>query len=302
MDSVTPARVPLVRRILGFSFVRLLVGILVVGVPAGFVSMGVHALSLPQEIASLVAAIGIAAAGVICYVLYVRYVEQRRADELDAAYAPRELVRGMVGGTLLLSGVVGVLAALGDAHVVSMNSPAALAGPFAMALSSGVYEELLMRGILFRVVERPLGTWISMAISAAFFGAAHLANPGATLFTSTAVALEAGIMLAAAYTVTRRLWVPIGIHFGWNFAQGGIYGIAVSGNPITGWLKTELSGPVLLSGGSFGAEGSLVAVVICLATGVWLVWLSVKRGNIIAPMWARNRAVGKVELPGPVAG
>jgi membrane protease YdiL (CAAX protease family) len=302
MESVNPAQVPLVRRILGFSFVRLLVGILIVGVPAGFVSMAVHALSLPQEIAGLLAAVGIAASGLICYLLYVRYVERRRADELDAAFAPRELVQGLAGGTILLGGVVGVLALLGDARVVSMNSPAVLAGPFAMALSSGVYEELLMRGILFRVVERPLGTWISMAVSAVFFGAAHYANPGASLFTSAAIALEAGIMLAAAYTATRRLWVPIGIHFGWNFAQGGIFGIAVSGNPVTGWLQTELSGPVLLSGGSFGAEASVVAVGICLATGFWLVRLSVKRGNIVAPMWVRGRVEEKTELPGPAAG
>jgi membrane protease YdiL (CAAX protease family) len=302
MESAAPATVPLLRRILGYTVVRLLVGILVVGVPAGFVSMGVHALALPSEDAGVVAAVGIAGAGVICYLLYVKYVEQRRADELDGAYALKELAIGVGGGTLLLCLVVGVLALLGDARIASTKTWNVLVAPFAMAVSSGVYEELLMRGILFRVVERPLGTWLSLAISAAFFGAAHLANPGASFFTAAAISLEAGIMLAAAYMATRRLWVPIGIHVGLNFAQGGLFGIAVSGNPVTGWLKTELSGPEVLSGGPFGAEGSLVAVLLCLATGVWLVRVSIQRGNIIAPMWVRRRMEVQAAPSSPGAG
>jgi membrane protease YdiL (CAAX protease family) len=179
---------------------------------------------------------------------------------------------------------------------VKVNSWYLMAGPFAMALSSGFYEELLLRGILFRIIERPLGTWISLTISALVFGAGHLANPGATLFTSAAIAVEAGVLLAGAYMMTRRLWVPIGIHFGWNFAQGGIFGIAVSGNPVVGWLTTSLEGPKLLSGGSFGAEASIVAVTLCTCTGGWFVWRSIRLGQIRPPMWAARRET--VDPPG----
>jgi uncharacterized protein len=282
----------LLRRILDFTLVRLLVGVLVVGVPGGVFTALVYQMGLPREMAGVITAIGIAGIGLICYSLYVKHVEQRKPDELAGEFAPRELGLGVAGGILLLSSVVAILALLGNARITGMNSPAILVAPIAMALSSGVFEELLMRGVLFRVVERGLGTWISMGISALFFGAAHMANPGASVFTSVAISLEAGIMLAAAYTATRRLWVPIGIHFGWNFAQGGLFGIAVSGNPVDGWLKTELSGPELLSGGAFGAEGSLVAVVLCLAAGTALVWLTIKRGNVVEPPWvAKHREV-----------
>jgi uncharacterized protein len=289
MQSSTGPNPSLYRRILDFTFVRLLVGILVVGVPGGVFTALVYQMGLPKEMAGVVSAVGIAGIGLLCYSLYVKYVEQRRPDELSTEFAPRELSAGIAGGILLLSSVVALLALLGNARFTGANSPAILVGPVAMALSSGVFEELLIRGILFRVVERGLGTWISMGVSAAFFGAAHMANPGASLFTSAAIALEAGIMLAAAYTATRRLWLPIGIHFGWNFAQGGIFGIAVSGNPVAGLLKTELSGPELLSGGGFGAEGSLVAVVVCVLAGVALVWLTIRRGNVVEPYWIARR-------------
>src|SRR3546814_14021170 len=86
-----------------------------------------------------------------------------------------------------------------------------------------------MRGVIFRLIERWLGSWIALAISAALFGAGHLANPNASWFAAVCIALEAGIMLGAIYMVTRRLWAAVGIHAAVNFTPGGVYGIAISG-------------------------------------------------------------------------
>jgi membrane protease YdiL (CAAX protease family) len=136
-------------------------------------------------------------------------------------------------------------------------------------------------------MEESLGTWLALLISALIFGLMHIANPNATLWSALAIAIEAGIMLAAAYTLTRRLWLPIGIHFAWNFVQGGIFGVAVSGNGVRGLLQSTLSGPALLSGGEFGAEASIFAVIVCLAAGVYLIQAAWKKGNILKPFWTR---------------
>jgi len=145
----------------------------------------------------------------------------------------------------------------------------------------------LVRGILFRIMEEALGTWLALILSALLFGLMHIANPNATLWGALAIAIEAGIMLAAAFVFTRRLWLAIGIHFAWNFVQGGIFGVAVSGNGVQGLLQSTLSGPPLLSGGAFGAEASIFAVIVCLAAGVYLTRAAWKKGNLIQPFWVR---------------
>ncbi|MCJ7434908.1 MAG: CPBP family intramembrane metalloprotease [Anaerolineales bacterium] len=158
---------------------------------------------------------------------------------------------------------------------------------FALAVLSGVFEEILFRGILFRIVEESLGTWLSLLFSALLFGLLHLGNPNATLWAAIAIAMEAGILLAAAFIVTRRLWLVIGIHFAWNFTQGGIFSISVSGNQVDGLLQATLTGPELLAGGAFGAETSIFAVIVCLAAGVYFIWKALKKGEFVKPFWKR---------------
>jgi hypothetical protein len=87
--------------------------------------------------------------------------------------------------------------------------------------------------------------------------------------------------------VTRRLWLAIGIHFAWNFTQGGIFGVAVSGIQANGLLQATLSGPELLSGGAFGAEASIIAVIVCLAAGACFMWRASVKGNFVRPFWKR---------------
>ena len=94
-----------------------------------------------------------------------------------------------------------------------------------------------------------------------------------------AVMVEAGVMLAAAYMVTRRLWFCIGIHIAWNFTQGGIFSAAVSASDTKGLLQAKLTGPDWLTGGAFGAEGSVVALTICAVTGMLLLAKAVRNGN-----------------------
>ena len=236
-------------------------------------------------------AVSAANAGIIvlAYWILVRFVERRRevADFATRGWLA-ELGGGFGAGIVLFSLVFGIILALGGYRIVGTNSPSVLLLPLATSLLTGLVEETLFRGIFFRLMERLVGSWIALALSGALFGAAHLANPNATLFAGIAIALEAGIMLAALYMLTRRLWAAIGLHAAWNFAQGALYGIPVSGFQQVGLLRPSVSGSTLLTGGAFGAEASLTAVIVDTLFGVALLVIACRRGNFVAPMWARR--------------
>jgi membrane protease YdiL (CAAX protease family) len=133
------------------------------------------------------------------------------------------------------------------------------------------------------------GTWIAVIISSAFFGAAHAFNPGATVTSSIAITLEAGVLLAAAYVLTGRLWFPMGLHAGWNSSEGSLYGLSVSGFTAKNALTHgTLTGPVILTGGAFGPEASVVAVILCFGVAILLLRRAAKLGRIQPPFWSRH--------------
>jgi uncharacterized protein len=202
--------------------------------------------------------------------------------------AGRELGAGVLAGVALFSLVIGIIALLGGYTVVGTRSAAVLAVPVAISIVSGFTEEIIMRGLFFRLVEGWLGSWIALILSAALFGAAHLGNDNATLLAGAAIALEAGVSLAALYMLTRRLWAVIGLHAAWNFAQGGIFGVAVSGFQMNGLLVPRISGPDLLTGGFFGAEASLPAIVVMTLFGLAVLYAAHQHGRFVAPFWRRR--------------
>jgi len=142
--------------------------------------------------------------------------------------------------------------------------------------------------VLFRVTEEGLGTWAALLISALFFGFAHAGNPGATAWSSAAIAIEAGLLFGLLYHVTRSLPVCMGLHAAWNFCQGTVYGIPVSGLKADGWLVSTRTGPDWLSGGVFGAEASVVALTLCLLCSAALLALALRRHTLVAPSWRRR--------------
>jgi len=97
-------------------------------------------------------------------------------------------------------------------------------------------------------------------------------------------------MLGAAYMLTRSLWLPMGIHAAWNFTQGEIYDIPVSGTSVDGLVDARLVGDPLLTGNGFGLEASPIAIVVASVFGIWLVVRAVRKGEVIRPFWLRDRA------------
>jgi uncharacterized protein len=227
---------------------------------------------------------------VALFVLYTRFVEMRPVSELQPRPALKETALGFLLGSIVLASVIGVLAMLGCYHITGVAQWWILVIPFVDSLGEGVFEELLFRGVLFRVVEDSLGSYWAVLISSLVFGAAHLFNPHATWMAGVAIMVEAGVFLSAAYMLTRRLWLPIGIHAGWNFTLGGIFGVSVSGTGATGLLHGTLTGPVWLSGGEFGAEASLVTIIISGTLGIALFFRVRSMNGLIAPYWRRAPA------------
>jgi hypothetical protein len=158
---------------------------------------------------------------------------------------------------------------------------------------AGFAEELLFRGILFRWTEEFAGSWAALVISSVLFGFVHIANPNSSLIATSFIAIEAGVLLGGAYMLTRSLWAPIGLHAAWNFTQGYIFDVPVSGVAENGLVQAKLSGPALLSGGQFGLEASLLALVIATAAGVGLVIVAARRGEVVKPWWVRRRALNE---------
>lgn len=218
----------------------------------------------------------------LAYLLLVKLVERRPVSEL----APRRLLpdgaRGTLAGLLLFSAVIGMMYLLGSYHVTGTDMDAQwLPALLMVGLGAGIGEEIITRGALFRIVEEGLGTWVALIVSALFFGAAHIANPGATLWSSAAIAIEAGLLFGMLYHVTRSLSLCMGLHAAWNFAQGTIYGVPVSGLKADGWLVSTRTGPDWLSGGVFGAEASVIALGLCSLCTLGLLIVALRRGSIV---------------------
>ncbi len=225
----------------------------------------------------------------IAYAILVKAIERRSLRELALRDVPTFGLGGFAGGLVLFSAVVGLLWLLGSYHVLGTNPHADwLPQVLVAGIGAGIAEEIITRGVLFRVAEEGLGSGWALLISAVFFGAAHIANPGATLWSSAAIAIEAGILLALLYLVTRSLWTCIGLHAAWNIAQGTIYGIPVSGTHADGWLVSSRSGPDWLSGGAFGAEASVVALALCSLCSVALLVVAWRRRLFVPPCWRRR--------------
>ncbi|GLW25548.1 CPBP family intramembrane glutamic endopeptidase [Microbispora triticiradicis] len=230
----------------------------------------------------LVLGVATAALAVFVYARVVRWSERRAPVEVAGEGAVAAVGRGLLIGVGMFAAVIVNIAFLGGYRVDGLGSVTGAVGQVGFMAAAAVTEELIFRGILFRIVEGRTGTWIALVLTGLVFGLMHLTNEHASLWGAIAIAIEAGGMLAAAYAATRTLWVPIGVHFGWNFAAAGIFGTEVSGNGATqGLLHGVTSGPALLTGGDFGPEASPYAVVFGLLLTLVFMWLAHRRGNVV---------------------
>ncbi len=232
------------------------------------------------------------------YKLYTKYIEKRSALELSFSHGIKELTYGFVLGGGLIIILILLLASLGYYKIESIHSDWTIIfkGFFSMGMDAFV-EELFFRVIIFKLTEEFCGSWIALVVSVFYFGFAHAGNPNATLWTSIAIGVEAGILLTAAFMLTRKIWFPLAIHFGWNYFQSKIFGVTTSGISSEGLLVPAIEGPEWLTGGIFGIEASVVAVLLCLVVGLFILKKAVQTKQSISPVWRRKKIFSESGFP-----
>jgi membrane protease YdiL (CAAX protease family) len=228
-------------------------------------------------------AVAMVAVPLLLYWGFVRLSERRRVRELGGGRkGVVEGIGGLALGAGLFAVIAGVLAVAGAYDIVGRDEWTVLQWA-APAAAVAFREELLFRGIIQRVSEERLGTWLALALASAWFGLQHADNPGAGLFDGLMIALFGGVLLGACYLATRRLWLAIGVHAAWNFVEGGVFGTPVSGYAIPGLLRSSLSGPEWLTGGAFGPESGVVTLAVCSAASAALLVIARRRGHLRPP-------------------
>ncbi len=143
----------------------------------------------------------------------------------------------------------------------------------------GWNEELLSRGYHLQTLASGTNMFWGLIISSSVFGLAHLGNPNAT-WVSAAGIFFAGLFLAYGYLRTGQLWLSIGLHIGWNFFEGVVFGFPVSGMDIYRLIRHQVQGPEIWTGGAFGPEAGLI-VLPALVVGSVLIYFYT-RGRRIA--------------------
>lgn len=210
-------------------------------------------------------AITLAVAAVLgLYALGVKLMEGHWPRDLGLGKLLPHTMLGWLIGFVYMTLVSSTIVALGNATVdVRGTVWEEICWWLLVFLTVAVGEEMIFRGIIFRQIDERWNTWTALIVSALLFGFIHLPNNGATWWSSLAIAIEAGLMLGAAYKWSGSLWLPIGIHWAWNFTQGNIFGASVSGNVAGGsLLEMQVNGPDIITGGDFGPEASIVAVTL----------------------------------------
>lgn len=209
----------------------------------------------------------------LLYNLLIRYVEANDACKIAPRKDISSIGNGLFIGFSYFIIITVTMSLCGYYHIKSIQFDwEKQLFSFTLFFLVAVSEEIFFRGILFRMINRRWNIWAALVISALIFGGLHIFNDNATLWSSIAIAIEAGSLLGAAYAYSKNIWLPIGIHWIWNYTQGNILGFPVSGEDnVTSIITPEISGPQWLTGGSFGAEASVISAVIGLLISLWFI-------------------------------
>ncbi|MEP7213706.1 MAG: type II CAAX endopeptidase family protein [Acidobacteriota bacterium] len=219
-----------------------------------------------------------------------RWLEGLPYKALGAAFSKgwlRHFILGSLVGAASLTFAVGIAYVFGN-FTLEFNREAsfrqiatALTGSLLILSLAAAFEEAFFRGYMFQTLARSGLAWFAIVLTAVFFGAVHLGNPAVSSI-STADTVVAGILFGIAYLKTRDLWFPFGIHLMWNWMQGSVFGIEVSG-------LTELSsvsifkeidrGPDWLTGGTYGIEGGIASTAALIITVLFIYYVPLKSAD-----------------------
>ena len=243
--------------------------------------------SLDKDYRNLLKGLFVSISCIFSYILFFKKYDKRVVTEFATNRLVKNLFIGFAVGFILQSLTILVIYLNGSYSVVKINPISFILIPFALMFTVAIIEEVLVRGIIFRIMEEKLGSYISLTFSSVLFGVLHLANPNVTLISAICIT-TAGFLMGATFIYSRNLWMPIALHFAWNFTQSGIFGAITSGNEKTNSLiVAKIQGPEFITGGEFGPEGSIQAIVFCAIGTIIFLVLSQRENKIIKPYWKK---------------
>lgn len=236
--------------------------------------------TVQEPLSSLMVGMFTVANMLLVYISFARVVEGRSVSELGLVGMGRELGAGLLLGFCLMTACVVIGMVLGVYRIDGIASWRNLL-PSGVALSLPFFEEMIFRGVIFRIIEKKLGSWLALFFSSLIFGGVHLMNEGESFVGVASIVFVYGPMLTMPFLITRRLWLGIGLHGAWNYTMGKVFSIAVSGTEIHGLLKMSYQGPEWVTGGNAGLEGSLITILVGLTATLIMLRLAVLSGNMI---------------------
>ncbi len=268
METTTP-----LQKIWHFFLTRIIVGIaVIVGLVAMVEWLGRSVLdrtALTDSEKNLIVAVLEASLALLGYVFLLRVYEKRPITELSAPTFIKNALIGFTTGLALQSLFILIIYVAGTYSIIHVNQVSTLISPLAFALTAGFVAEIILIGVVFRLVEDQLGTIVALAIFVLLFAVLHINSKGATVLSVCTTAIQAGFMLPAAYIFNRSLWLPIFLHFGWDLAEPGIFGgINPSTSLEQSLFTSKIAGHTLLTGGQTGPQSSIQSLILCLLTGI----------------------------------
>lgn len=213
------------------------------------------------------------------FFLIKRLIAKKRADEFEKSYALKEFGLGALVGAGIVALSVGIMALLGVYTPTGIELSLSILAGIMIGVGPAVVEEIFFRGILLRTLAAKFGPWSGLIVVSILFALVHGASSPAGPVASVFVFFTASLLLNMSYLLTKRLWLPIGLHLAFNATQSAIFGLSVTGTAAHGSLvQSTLQGPEILTGGVLGGEGSIILVIISFAVGVYMLRLGLRRG------------------------
>jgi len=196
--------------------------------------------------------------------LFRRFIDRKTFLSLgfDFSDYKKDFGIGLLVGFLLIASGFFILLLLGNLSIerINFNIPLLFGYVFLFGIGS-LNEEIMIRGYILGNFSESMNKYVALIVSSLLFGVMHLANANVTALSFLNIFL-AGILLGIYYVHKGNLWLPISLHFSWNFFQGSVFGFEVSGVDVTGAIIQNIQGPDLITGGTFGFEGSVIATLL----------------------------------------
>jgi membrane protease YdiL (CAAX protease family) len=276
----------LLHKILFFFITKIIIGIAAIAGAVVLIESALRPLlekiKLSDELTNGIVGILESAAAVIIYFFLFKFYEKREITELNPGTYGRYVKAGFYIGFLLQSSFIFVIFIAGDYTIIQVNPFSYMIPAFTMALTAGFVAEIIIIGIVFRLIEQQFGTAVSLAIMIVLFIIAHSGVKDGNLVSVLSTSIVAGLLLPASYVYTRNLLLPIFLHFAWDFTEPGIYGAINPSISITKSLfDSKISGPRLITGGPLGPQNSIQALIICLVLGFIFLRLAKRKNNLV---------------------